>query len=168
MRVAVNRPIRAARARSRARTARAARRPDATGATASVAGYAQALRRFWWVLAIGALFALLAALSARFTISVFPPGLDEKEEVSYTAESRLLVTSADNPHFRSKETVQVPSPQAAETTDEGTAARERRRRSGRGGHGSVLVAARPEHDRQEREHVPVHHRVRPGGRLSRA
>jgi hypothetical protein len=88
-----------------------------------VAGYAQALRRFWWVLAIGAVFALLAALSARFTVSVFPPGLSEKEEVSYTAEARLLVTSADDPHFRSKETIQVPRPQAAdETTDEDGAA----------------------------------------------
>ena len=45
----------------------------------NVAGYAHALRRFWWVLVIGAVFALLAALSARFSISVFPPGLDEKE-----------------------------------------------------------------------------------------
>ena len=95
----------------------------ATAATASMAGYAQALRRFWWVLAAGAVFALLAALSARFTISIFPPGLEEKEKVSYTAESRLLVTSADNPHFRSKETVQVPRPQAAgdESTDDDTA-----------------------------------------------
>ena len=87
-----------------------------------MAGYANALRRFWWVLAIGLVFALIAALSARFTISIFPPGLDEKEDVSYTAESRLLITSADNPHFRSKETVQVPRPQTAEEpTDEGTA-----------------------------------------------
>ena len=97
--------------------------PAAAGATASVAGYAHALRRFWWVLAIGLVFALLAALSARYTVSIFPPGLTEKEEVSYTAESRLLVTSADNPHFRSKETIQVPRPQAADeaTTDEGAA-----------------------------------------------
>jgi hypothetical protein len=73
-----------------------------------VAGYARALRRFWWVLVIGAFAALLAALSARFTISVFPPGLEEKDKVSWTAESRLLITSEDDPHFRSKETVFVP------------------------------------------------------------
>jgi hypothetical protein len=73
-----------------------------------VAGYAQALRRFWWVLVIGAFAALLAALSARFTISIFPPGLEEKDKVSWTAESRLLITSEDDPHFRSKETVLVP------------------------------------------------------------
>ncbi|HXV34296.1 MAG TPA: zinc ribbon domain-containing protein [Gaiellaceae bacterium] len=99
------------------------RRTVAAGATANVAGYAHALRRFWWVLAIGAVFALLAALSARFSISVLPPGLEEKEEVSYTSESRLLITSAQNPHFRSKETILVPQgPAAAEetTTDEET------------------------------------------------
>jgi hypothetical protein len=84
----------------------------------NVAGYAHALRRFWWVLALGVVFALLAALSARFTISIFPPGLEEKEKVSWTAESRLLITSADNPHFRSKETVQVPQPGADPATAE--------------------------------------------------
>jgi zinc-ribbon domain len=96
------------------------RRTVAASATANVAGYARALRRFWWVLVIGAVFALLAALSARFSISILPPGLNEKDAVSYTSESRLLITSADNPHFRSKETIQVPNPQAADgTTTEG-------------------------------------------------
>ena len=85
-----------------------ARRSFASTASVNVAGYAQALRRFWWVLVIGVVVALLAALSARFTINFFPPGLEEKEEISWTAESRLLITSADNPHFRSKETILVP------------------------------------------------------------
>ena len=87
-------------------------------------GYARALRRFWWVLVLGAVLALLAALSARFTISFFPPGLEEKEKVSWTAESRLLITSADNPHFRSKETILVPRGPGGGTgtsADEGTA-----------------------------------------------
>jgi hypothetical protein len=84
------------------------RRSFASTASINVAGYAHALRRFWWVLVIGAFAALLAALSARFTISVFPPGLEENDKVSWTAESSLLVTSADNPHFRSQKTVQVP------------------------------------------------------------
>jgi hypothetical protein len=90
----------------------------AASASANVAGYAQALRRFWWVLVIGAVFALMAALSARFSISILPPGLDEKEEVSYTAQSSLLITSAQNPHFRSQETILVPRGLAAgeETT----------------------------------------------------
>ena len=92
------------------------RRPVATSAASSVAVYTHALRRFWWVLVIGAVVALLAGLSARFSISLFPPGLEEKDEISYTAESRLLITSADNPHFRAKET----PPPEEETTDEGT------------------------------------------------
>jgi hypothetical protein len=73
-----------------------------------VASYAGALKRFWWVLVIGLLFAMFAALSARFTVSFFPPSLDEKEEISYTAEARLLVSSASNPHVRSAETTFVP------------------------------------------------------------
>jgi RNA polymerase subunit RPABC4/transcription elongation factor Spt4 len=107
--------------RSRRATASAA----AVSASVNVAGYMQALRRFWWLVAIGAVFALLAALSARFTIGLFPPGLEEKDPVSYTSESRLLITSADNPHFRSKETVQVPQPTGAgeqTTTDESATA----------------------------------------------
>jgi hypothetical protein len=73
------------------------------------------------VLVIGMVLALLAALSARFTISFSPLGLEEKEKVSWTAESRLLITSADDPHFRSKETVLVPRGPGggiAETGDE--------------------------------------------------
>jgi hypothetical protein len=88
-----------------------ARRP-ATSGVMSVTPYALALRRFWWVLAVGLVFALLAALSARFSISLFPPGFDEKEEVTYTASSRLLVSSAESPYFRSQTTF-VPDTPAA-------------------------------------------------------
>jgi hypothetical protein len=99
------------------------RRPAASTAASSaatnVASYAGALKRFWWVLVIGLLFAMFAALSARFTVSFFPPGLAEKEEVSYTSEARLLVNSADNPHFRSGVTTFSPAPvdQDSEDTD---------------------------------------------------
>ena len=88
------------------------RRPAASSAASSaatnVASYAGALKRFWWVLVIGLLFAMFAALSARFTVSFFPPGLEEKEQVSYTAEARLLVNSASNPHYRSQVTTDIP------------------------------------------------------------
>ena len=87
---------------------RAPRRQAAVSAASNVAGYAGALKRFWWVLVIGLLFALFASLSARFTVSFFPPSLEEKEEVSYSAEARLLVNSASNPHFRSQETTFQP------------------------------------------------------------
>lgn len=95
-----------------------------SAASLNVSGYAHSLRRFWWVLVIGAVFALLASLSARYSITVFPPGLEAKEEVSWTAESRLLITSADDPHFRSQITEEVPIGPAAgggegESSEEG-------------------------------------------------
>jgi hypothetical protein len=97
------------------------RRPAASTAASSaatnVASYAGALRRFWWVLVIGLLFAMFAALSARFSVSFFPPGLAEKEEVSYTSEARLLVNSANNPHFRSGVTTFSPAPVAEDSED---------------------------------------------------
>jgi ribosomal protein L32 len=96
---------------------RSARRQAAVSAASNVAGYAGALKRFWWVLVIGLLFAIFASLSARFTVGFFPPSLEEKEEISYTAESRLLVNSASNPHFRAAETTFTPVGPAA---DEGT------------------------------------------------
>lgn len=109
------------RAEDRSRLAQA----SAVAATAqvNVAGYVRALRRFWWIVAVGLVVAVVAALSARFTIGLFPPDLDTKDAVTYTAESRLLITSADNPHFRSKETVQVPATTSGgDTTDGGESA----------------------------------------------
>jgi hypothetical protein len=71
-------------------------------ASSNVAGYVGAARRFWWVLVIGVFVATLAALSSRYSISAFPPGLEEKTEVTYSATSRLLVSSSQNPHARSQ------------------------------------------------------------------
>ena len=98
-----------------------------SSAAANVASYAGALRRFWWVLVIGLLFAIFAALSARFTVGIFPPSLTEKEEVSYSAEARLLVNSASNPHFRSQETTFSPVGPVAD--DDSRTIRRPRRRS---------------------------------------
>ena len=85
------------------------RRPAAAAAAASnVAGYMGALKRFWWVLVIGLLFAMFAALSARYTVGLLPPSLEEKESISYTAEARLLVNSASNPHYRAQVTTDIP------------------------------------------------------------
>jgi hypothetical protein len=89
-----------------------------------VASYAGALKRFWWVLVIGLLFALFAGLSARFSVSFFPPSLEEKEEISYTAEARLLVSSASNPHVRSAETTFVPQGPVDEDTGDADAGTE--------------------------------------------
>ena len=84
------------------------RRPAASAAASNVVGYMGALKRFWWVLVIGLLFAMFAALSARFTVGFLPPSLEEKESISYTAEARLLVNSASNPHYRAQVTTDVP------------------------------------------------------------
>ncbi len=86
-----------------------ARRAVAAAST-NVGVYAESLRRFWWVLVIGVVVALLAALSARYSISLFPPSLDEKESVTYTSESRILVSSAENPYIRSQKTTFVDQP----------------------------------------------------------
>ena len=83
-----------------------------------------ARQAFWWVLVIGLLFAIVASLSARFTVGFFPPSLAEKEEVSYTAEARLLVNSASNPHIRSAETTFEPAPTAGEDTTDDPSAEE--------------------------------------------
>ena len=104
---------------------RTPRRQVASAAASNVAGYAGALRRFWWVLVIGLLFAIFASLSARFTVGFFPPSLEEKEAVSYTAEARLLVNSASNPHIRSAETTFSPvGPAAADDTTDDPSAEE--------------------------------------------
>jgi zinc-ribbon domain len=98
-------------------------RRTVAAASSNVGTYVRALRRFWWVLVIGAVVALLAGLSARFSISLLPPGLDEKDSITYTAESRLLVSSAQDPYFRSQITTFVDQPGQAvdgSTTDEGT------------------------------------------------
>jgi ribosomal protein L32 len=96
----------------------------ASAATSNVASYVGALKRFWWVLVIGLIFAIFASLSARFTVGFFPPSLAEKEEVSYTAEARLLVNSASNPHIRSAETTFEPVPTAGEDTTDDPSAEE--------------------------------------------
>jgi zinc ribbon protein len=76
----------------------------AAASPSNVRVYANALRRFWWVLVIGAVAALFAGLSARYSVSLFPPGLEEKDQVTYTSETQLLVSSAENPYIRSQKT----------------------------------------------------------------
>jgi zinc-ribbon domain len=98
------------------RPRRAAATASAPAATPSNVGvYAGALQRFWWVLVIGAVIAVFAGLSARYSVSLFPPGLDEKDQVTYTSESRILVSSAENPYIRSQKTF---NPPAANNQDE--------------------------------------------------
>jgi hypothetical protein len=73
-----------------------------SGPASGVGVYLNALRRFWWVVALGAAVATVAAVAARYSIGVFPPSLTDKTAISYTATSRLLVSSANNPEIRSQ------------------------------------------------------------------
>lgn len=99
---------------------RSPRRQAASTAASNVAGYVGALKRFWWVLVIGLLFAMFAALSARFTVGFLPPSLEEKESISYTAEARLLVNSASNPHYRAQVTTDIPRETGGGDSEEGS------------------------------------------------
>jgi hypothetical protein len=63
--------------------------------------YLRAARRFWWVLAFGLLLACLVAVLAVYRVEPgFPPTLTAREQPTYTAGSRVLVTSGERPYFR--------------------------------------------------------------------
>lgn len=93
--------------RQGARPASEERSRRSSVAASQVGAYTRSLRRFWWVLVIGLVVALFAGLSARYSVSLFPPGLSEKDAVTYTAESRILVSSAENPYIRAQKTTFV-------------------------------------------------------------
>ena len=67
---------------------------------AGPSGFVRAARRFWWVLALGLVLALFAAVSSFYHVSFFPPALESREVVTYSSSTRLLVTSGENPHLR--------------------------------------------------------------------
>lgn len=60
--------------------------------------YGPALRRFWWVLALGALFA--AAIAILMVYKVEGGSLVKREQPVYTAVARLFVTSGEAPYLR--------------------------------------------------------------------
>jgi zinc ribbon protein len=64
--------------------------------------YVRALKRFWWVIVLGLGVALIAAVAAVYRIDLgsVPPSLEKREQVTYTASARLLVTSAEAPYYR--------------------------------------------------------------------
>jgi hypothetical protein len=55
-----------------------------------------ALKRYWWLLAVGGVVGLLVAVSMVYTI----PGFEPREGRTYTAQSRLLVTSPEGQYVR--------------------------------------------------------------------
>jgi hypothetical protein len=73
------------------------------------------LKRFWWLIAIGFLFALAAAVLSiyRADFSSIPPKLSERAHPTYTTAMRLLVTSSERPYVRTS----IPRPVVSPTTD---------------------------------------------------
>jgi hypothetical protein len=66
--------------------------------------YLQALRRFWWVVVFGACAGLLIAIFMLYRVGLsFPPTLTARAQPSYTASTRLLVTSSTSPLLRTSE-----------------------------------------------------------------
>jgi hypothetical protein len=66
--------------------------------------YLRALGRFWWLLVLGLGIAALAAILAVYRVSFSPLGLEKKDQPTYTASSRLLITSAEQPYVRTEVT----------------------------------------------------------------
>lgn len=68
-------------------------------------GYGPALRRFWWIVLLGAVFAVVVALLMRYSVeAAVPPKLTAREQPVYTAEARLFVTSGQAPYLRTSVT----------------------------------------------------------------
>jgi hypothetical protein len=61
-------------------------------------GYGPALRRFWWVLVVGAVFAAGIAFLMVYTVEDGKPV--KREQPVYTALARLFVTSGEAPYLR--------------------------------------------------------------------
>jgi hypothetical protein len=62
--------------------------------------YLRALGRFWWLLVLGLGIAAIAAIAAVYRIDFSSGSLEKKAQITYTASSRLLITSAEAPFVR--------------------------------------------------------------------
>ena len=62
--------------------------------------YLRALRRFWWLLVLGLGVAAIAAILSVYRVDLSSMGLEKKAQLTYTASSRLLVTSDEAPYVR--------------------------------------------------------------------
>jgi hypothetical protein len=72
--------------------------------------YLRALRRFWWLLIVGVGIAGIAAILAVYRVDLSSMGLEKKAQLTYTASSRLLITSDEQPYFRTHVTEEVTTP----------------------------------------------------------
>jgi hypothetical protein len=62
--------------------------------------YLRALGRFWWLLVLGVGVAAIAAILAVYRVDFSSMSLEKKAQLTYTASSRLLVTSDEAPYLR--------------------------------------------------------------------
>ena len=82
--------------------------------------YLRAARRFWWVLAFGLVLACLVAVLAVYRVELgVPPTLTAREQPTYTAGSRVLVTSGERPYFRVTVEKLVEAPASGEGDEPG-------------------------------------------------
>ena len=63
-------------------------------------GYGPALRRFWWLIALGAIVAMALAVIMVYSVSGIPPKFTARDQPVYTAEVRMFVTSGEAPYLR--------------------------------------------------------------------
>jgi hypothetical protein len=69
--------------------------------------YLRALGRFWWLLVLGVGVAAIAAILAVYRVDLSSMSLEKKAQLTYTASSRLLITSAEAPYVRTRITEEV-------------------------------------------------------------
>lgn len=73
-----------------------------------MSAYLPALRRFWWLIVVGVIFAALAGAASVYKL----PSFEARDQPVYTATARMLVTGANAPYFRTA----VTRTDASETT----------------------------------------------------
>jgi hypothetical protein len=68
--------------------------------------YVRSLLRFWWVIVIGLAVAVAGGILTVYNVdfSTSPPSLTERTKPNYSAQGRLLVTDAGQPHLRNSVT----------------------------------------------------------------
>lgn len=82
--------------------------------------YLRAALRFWWVLTFGLLLACIVAVLVVYRVDLgFPPSLEAREQPTYTAGARVLVTSSEQPYFRVTVDKLVEAPATGERDEPG-------------------------------------------------
>jgi len=89
--------------------------------TNSTAAYLAALKRFWWLGAVGVVAAGLAAFLMLYSLQLSPLKLSHRAKPTYSASSLLLVNSAANPYLRTAVSTAAPATTTPAPSRKGTA-----------------------------------------------